>query len=113
MNELERVKAEMQALHYELLLDEVSDDYRDDWDKVVKRRYEFFDQILKIKGLCIESDNQELPENPYPLDYEELPDEFQSDDGLATAEDVYLMHYNGIEKGKRLMLKSNFRRVIE
>ena len=64
-------------------------------------------EFLHSQGVVIKAD-RELPENPLSLDYEKLPPPFDEDDSKVTAEDVYLMHYNGIEKGKRLMLKAGY-----
>lgn len=62
---------------------------------------------LSEQGAVIKVE-RELPKNPYPLDYDKLPPEFQEDDNEVTAEDVYLMTYNGVEKGKGLMLKAGY-----
>lgn len=60
---------------------------------------------LHSRDVVIVDRERELPENPYLLDYDKLPNEFQKE---ATGEDVYLMAHNGFERGKRAMLKAGY-----
>ena len=63
------------------------------------------DAILKLEdsqGVVIKVD-RELPESP---DADYLISQYEGEE--ATAEDVALMHFNGIEKGKRLMLRAGY-----
>jgi len=59
---------------------------------------------MSREGIVVKVE-RELPKNPYPTDYKDLPKEFQEE---ATGEDVYLMAGNGFEKGIRYMLKAGF-----
>ncbi len=60
---------------------------------------------LHSQGVVIKVDRG-LPDTPYDSSGE-LPSQFDSDE-TATDMDVFLMHCNGIEKGKSLMLKAGY-----
>lgn len=86
---------------------------KDDWESLplplCAIYYKRADDLLSLETdtcrIAVVKKNPELPENPYPLDYKELPDEFRE---RATGEDVYLMAYNGFERCKRKMFADNF-----
>ena len=67
-------------------------------DRLVKRAIEY----LHSQGVVIKVD-RELPESP-DTDYVIA----RYDGEIATAEDVALMHLNGIEKGKGLLVKAGY-----
>jgi len=61
--------------------------------------------IIKEAGYVKLSDDQSLPENPYDKQIEQAGSE------PATEEDVYIMAFNGFERGILAMLRAGFRRV--
>ena len=65
--------------------------------------------VIKHKWkIAVVLENGELPESPN-TDY--IIAQYAGEE--ATSEDVALMHLNGIEKGKGLMLKAKYRQVVE
>ena len=60
-------------------------------------------QYLHQQGVVIIDRDKELPESP---DTDYIIAQYKGE--CATAEDVALMHLNGIEKGKRLMLNAGY-----